>query len=414
MGRLIGRLTELQVRRLPRGWHNDGGGLYLRVQDRERRWWVFRYGPQGRKYHGLGPTHVLSLSAAREQARLCRQLLLEGVDPISTGKARRAAVKFATVNSKTLAQSLEAYHASHCAGWSNKKHAREWKASLTAHIPLSIGTLPVAAIDTGHVLRVLEPIWTRIPETATRVRSRIESVLEWARVHGYRGDGANPARWRGHLDHLLPDRKRLARVKHHAALPYRDAPAFMGKLLERDDIEARALAFVLLTAARAGEVCGADWREIDLAHRLWSIPAERMKGRREHRVPLSAAASTLLEQAPPDHQRGYVFSSATRPGKPVTVIALWRLAQEVTDAATTVHGLRSTFRDWAAEQTNFPREVAEMALAHVVGDEAELAYRRSDLLRKRQALMEAWASYCTSTPAQVSGNVMLIGRRARG
>jgi integrase len=260
----------------------------------------------------------------------------------------------------------------------------------------------------------LEPIWTRIPETATRVRSRIESVLEWARVHGYRGDGANPARWRGHLDHLLPDRKRLARVKHHAALPYRDAPAFMGKLLERDDIEARALAFVLLTAARAGEVCGADWREIDLAHRLWSIPAERMKGRREHRVPLSAAASTLLEQTPPDHRRGYVFPSATRPGKPVTVIALWRLAQEVTDAATTVHGLRSTFRDWAAEQTNFPREVAEMALAHVVGDEAELAYRRSDLLRKRQALMEAWASYCTGTPAQVSGNVMLIGRRARG
>jgi len=412
MGRLIGRLTELQVRRFPAGWHNDGGGLYLRVQDRERRWWVFRYGPQGRRYRGLGPTHTLSLAAAREQARLCRQLLLEGADPITAGKTRRTAIKLATANSRTLLQCADAYHASHCAGWSNRKHAREWKVSLTTHVPPSIGTLPVAAIDTGHVLRVLEPIWTRIPETATRVRSRIESVLEWARVHGYRADGANPARWRGHLDHLLPDRKRLTRIRHHAALPYGDAPAFIGKLLERDDIEARTLAFTLFTAARAGETCGADWREIDLAHRLWTIPAERMKGRREHRVPLSAPTCALLEQTPPEHRSGYVFPNATRPGRPTTVIALWRLAQELTDGATTVHGLRSTFRDWAAERTNFQREVAEMALAHVVGDEAELAYRRSDLLRKRRALMEAWASYCTGTPAQVSGNVMPNGRRA--
>jgi integrase len=413
MGRLIGRLTELQVRRLPPGWHNDGGGLYLRVQDRERRWWVFRYGPQGRRYRGLGPTHTLSLAAAREQARLCRQLLLEGADPIAAGKARRNAIRLATANSKTLLQCVEAYHASHCAGWSNRKHAREWKVSLTTHIPSSIGTLPVAAIDTGHVLRVLEPIWIRIPETATRVRSRVESVLEWARVHGYRADGANPARWRGHLDHLLPDRKRLARIRHHAALPYGDAPALMGRLLERDDIEARTLAFTLLTVARAGEACGADWREIDLDDRLWTIPAERMKGRREHRVPLSAPACALLEQTPPEHRRRYVFPNATRLGKPVTVIALWRLAQELADGRVTVHGLRSTFRDWAAEQTDFPREVAEIALAHVVGDEAELAYRRSDLLRKRLALMEAWASYCTSTPAQLSGNVTPIGR-ARG
>jgi len=353
MGRLMGRLTELQARRLPRGWHNDGGGLYLRVQDRERRWWVFRYGPRGRRYHGLGPTHTLSLAAAREQARLCRQLLLEGADPIAAGKARRTAIRLATANSKTLLQCVEAYHASHCAGWSNRKHAREWKVSLTTHIPSSIGMLPVAAIDTGHVLRVLEPIWTRIPETATRVRSRIESVLEWARVHGCRTDGANPARWRGHLDHLLPDRKRLTRVKHHAALPYRDAPALMGVLRQRNEIEARALTFTLLTAARAGEACGADWREIDLAHRLWTIPAERMKGRREHRVPLSAPACALLEQTPPERRRGYVFPNATRPGKSVTVIALWRLAQELTEGATTVHGLRSTFRDWAAEQTNF-------------------------------------------------------------
>src|SRR5262245_56451618 len=414
MGRLIGRLTELQVRRLPAGWHNDGGGLYLRVQDRDRRWWVFRYGPQGRRYHGLGPTHTLSLAAAREQARLCRQLLLEGADPIAAGKARRTAIKLATVNSKTLLQCIEGCHASHCAGWSNRKHAREWKVSLTTHIPASIGTLPVAGIDTVHVLRVLEPIWPRIPETATRVRSRIETVLEWARVHGYRGDGANPARWRGHLDHLLPDRKRLARVKHHAALPYRDAPSFMKKLLDRDSVEARALALVLLAAARAGEACGTDWREVDLAHRLWTIPAERMKGRREHRVPLSAPACTVLEQTPPEHRRGYAFANATRPGKPVTVIALWRLAQELTGGATTVHGLRSTFRDWAAEQTNFPREVAEMALAHVVGDAAELAYARGDLLRKRRQLMDAWGRYCTSTVAQVSGNVTPIGTRARG
>jgi len=239
-------------------------------------------------------------------------------------------------------------------------------------------------------------------------------VLEWARVHGCRADGANPARWRGHLDHLLPDRKRLTRVKHHAALPYRDAPALMGVLRQRNEIEARALTFTLLTAARAGEACGADWREIDLAHRLWTIPAERMKGRREHRVPLSAPACALLEQTPPERRRGYVFPNATRPGKSVTVIALWRLAQELTEGATTVHGLRSTFRDWAAEQTNFSRELAEMTLAHVVGDEAELAYRRSDLLRKRRALMGAWASHCSSTPAQLSGNVIPIVRCARG
>jgi integrase len=413
VGRQIGRLTELQVRRLGQGKYHDGGGLYLRIEGKAERWWFFRYGPQGRRCHGLGPLHTVSLSAAREQARLCRQLLLEGIDPIAAGKARRAAVKIAAANSKTLAECIEAYHASHCAGWTNRKHAREWKASLTAHIPPAIGTLPVSAVGVGHVLRVLEPIWTRIPETATRVRSRIESVLEWARVHGYRGDGANPARWRGHLDHLLPDRKRLARVKHHAALPYRDAPAFMGKLLKRDEIEARALAFVLLTASRAGEACGADWREIDLAHRLWTIPPERMKGRREHRVPLSTPACALLEQTPPEHRGGYVFPNATRPGRPTTVIALWRLAQELTDGATTVHGLRSTFRDWAAEQTDFPREVAEMALAHIIGDGAELAYRRSDLLRKRQALMEAWAAF-SSMPAQVSGNVTPIGTRARG
>src|SRR5262249_11369080 len=213
MGRLIGRLTELQVRRLPAGWHNDGGGLYLRVQDRDRRSWVFPYGPPGPRYGGGGPARPVALAGAREHAGVGGQLPLAGPDPIAAGRARRTAIKLATANSRTLLQCADAYHASHCAGWSNRKHAREWKVSLTTHIPPSIGTLPVAAIDTGHVLRVLEPIWTRIPETATRVRSRIESVLEWARVHGYRADGANPARWRGHLDNLLPNRKRLTRIR---------------------------------------------------------------------------------------------------------------------------------------------------------------------------------------------------------
>jgi integrase len=393
--RLIGRLTELKVRRLPRGWHNDGGGLYLRVEDKERRWWVFRYGAGGKRYHGLGPVHTLGLTEAREQARACRALLLKGEDPVAAGKARRAQAALAAANAKKFAECVEAYHAAHRAGWSNQKHAREWKASLATHVLPEIGALPVAAIDTAAVLRVLQPTWTQIPETASRLRSRMEAVLDWAKVHGYR-DGENPARWRGHLSSLLPARKKLARVKHHAALPYREMPEFMRELRRRDDIKARMLEFLILTAARAGEVVGADWSEIeqDRDGWTWIVPAERMKARREHRVPLAKAARAVLEQTPQEHRHGPIFPA-------VSGHMLWKFLRELT-ADTTVHGFRSAFRDWTAEQTNFAREVAELALAHRVGDDVEAAYRRGDLLRKRRQLADAWAKYCASVPAKAA------------
>ena len=396
MARQLARLTELQVRRLERGWHNDGGGLYLRIVDKERRWWVFRYGAGGKRYHGLGPVHTVSLADAREQARACRALLLKGDDPIVAGKGRRAAAALEAANVKTLAECVEAYWSAHCASWTNQKHAREWKTSLGTHVLPKIGALPVASIDTAQVLRVLQPAWTKIPETASRLRSRIEAVLDWARVNKYR-EGENPARWRGHLDHLLPARKKLARVKHHAALPYRDVPVFLQRLRERDDVEARALEFLILTVARAGEVVGASWDEIVQDDRdgawTWVVPPEKMKSRREHRVPLSKAARAVLDKTPREHRRGLLFS--VEPDRSVSGHMLWKYLRELTDTAT-VHGFRSSFRDWAAEITYFPREVAELALAHNVGVDVERAYRRGDLLRKRRQLMEAWARYCAS------------------
>ena len=401
MARLVGRLTELQVRRLGKGWHNDGGGLYLRVVDRDRRWWVYRYGAGGKRYHGLGPAHTIGLAEAREQARACRALLLKGDDPIAAGKARRAAAALEAANAKTLAECIEAYWSAHCGSWTNQKHAREWKASLATHVLPEIGALPVAAIDTAQVLRVLQPAWTKIPETASRLRSRIEAVLDWAKVNGYR-DGENPARWRGHLDHLLPARKKLARVKHHAALPYRDMPAFMQRLREHDDVEARALEFLILNAARAGEVVGATWDEIGQDGCdcwTWTVPAGRMKARREHRVPLSRPARAVLEKTPRELRHGLIFPDAI--GRPVRGHALWKRVCELTDAIT-VHGFRSSFRDWAAERTNFAREVVELALAHHVGDKVELAYKRSDLLHKRRQLAEAWGKYCASVPSKTA------------
>jgi integrase len=406
MARRLGRLTEVLVRRLGPGRHNDGGGLYLRVEGKDQRWWFFRYGAGGTRYHGLGPVHTIGLSQAREQARRCRQLLLQGLDPITVGKAARAAVKLTEANARTFQQCAEAFHAAHCASWSNQKHAREWLASLATHAFPAIGGLPVAAIDTPEVLRVLEPVWIAIPETASRLRNRIEAVLDWARVRGYRS-GENPARWRGHLDHLLPARKKLASVKHHAALPYHELPAFMRRLRACGEIEARALEFVILTAARAGEVVGADWREIEAGDVwTWTVPAARMKMRRKHRVPLSEGARVVLEQGTADRRRGPIF-----PG--VTVHRLWKFLRTLTRDAT-VHGFRSTFRDWAAEQTSIPREIAEMALAHRVGDDTEEAYRRSDLLNKRRDLMEVWGRHCTGPSAPTADSVTAIGGYVHG
>jgi integrase len=379
MAKSVNRLTELRVRRAAKGWHHDGGGLYLRVDNASGRWWVYRYGPGGKRYHGLGPVAMVSLAEAREQARKCKLLLFAGTDPIAAGKAARAALG----NSRTFRDCAHAYHEAHRASWRSAKSAHDWMASIEAHAFPTLDNLPVAAIDTPAVLRVLEPIWRTHYETASRLRGRIESVLDWAKVHGYR-DGENPARWRGHLDHLLPVLGKAARVKHHTALPYAEIADFVAKLRRLGAVEARALEFLILTAARAGEVCGAEWAEVDRVAKIWTVPAARMKAGREHRVPLSGATLDTLNRLPGDRARPF----------PVAPGALRRVVKEIAGDRASVHGFRSSFRDWVGEQTAFPRELAEMALAHRAGSDVERAYARGDLVEKRRELMEAWARFC--------------------
>jgi integrase len=292
----------------------------------------------------------------------------------------------------TFRQCADAFIASHEAGWDNPKHRQQWVNTLAQHVHPVIGGLPVHAIDTPLVLKVIEPLWTTIPETASRIRGRIESVLDWARVRSYRA-GENPARWRGHLDHLLPARSKVRRVEHHAALPYDAVGGFVAKLREESSIAARALEFVILTAARLGEVRGAIWDEIDLRNRLWTVPPSRMKAKKEHRVPLNDAAIAVLKRMHNVRHSDLVFPG-TRAGKQIAPTTALLLVKRLADADVNVHGFRSTFRDWAAERSTFPSEVAEMALAHAVGDKVEAAYRRSDLFDKRRKLMDAWAAFC--------------------
>jgi integrase len=388
--RAIHRLTSLAVKRATaRGLYPDGQGLYLQVARNGSRSWVLRYRLGGRRrYLGLGATHCTSLAQARELAAAAHRQLLAGIDPVEARRVSAAALRLSDAKAMSFAQAAEQYFASHKAGW-KPSHANQWQASLATHAYPVIGSLPVQAIDTALVLKVLEPIWATLTETAGRIRARIESVLDWAAARGYR-TGDNPARWRGHLDHLLPERTKVRKVEHLAALPYADLPDFLAELRQRPGIPARAMEFAILTASRPGEALGAQWAEVDLEARTWTVPAERMKAGREHRVPLSDAAMALLE-ALPGPRSGPVFPGA-RPGlsigKNAMIVLLHRMGQHVT-----VHGFRSTFRDWAAEMTEFPAEVCEAALAHVVGDKTEAAYRRGDLLERRRMLMEAWASY---------------------
>jgi integrase len=380
------------VQKLKRkGLHADGGGLYLRVTDGGTKSWMFRYGDGGKlRDMGLGPVHTISLPRARELARECRELRLQGVDPIAHRQAALAARKASDAKAMTFRQCADAYIASHDAGWRNASHRQQWLSTLAQHVHPTLGALPVAAIDTGLVLKAIEPIWKTIPETASRVRGRIESVLDWAKARGYRS-GENPARWRGHLDDLLPARRKLAKVEHHAALPYTEIASFMAALRNDSSIGARALEFTILTAARTGEVLGATWDEIDAASKLWTIPAPRTKADREHRVPLAPAAMAQLRQLQEIRTNDFVFPGRRGRLTPKTMqLILRRMGRN----DLTVHGFRSTFRDWAGEQTNFPREVCEQALAHAIPGAAEAAYRRGDLLQKRQKLMQAWADYC--------------------
>lgn len=384
MARQISRLTALDVKQAKhRGLYNDGGGLYLQVAVNGSRSWIFRYGAQGRYHLGLGPLHTFTLAEAREKARQCRQQLLDGVDPIATRRARKAAARAEAAKSITFAEAAETYITAHRTAWKNPKHRQQWTNTLTTYAFPIIGDLPVAAVDTGLVLRVLQPIWHEKPETASRVRARIERVLSWATVQGYR-TGDNPARWANHLDNLLPAHTKIAPVQHHAALPYAEVPAFLLELRQRDGGAAEALEFLILTASRTGEVIGATWDEFDLKAKVWTIPAGRMKAAREHRVPLSRRAVEIVRGMPREGKR--VF--------PISNMAMLQLLKRMGRNGITAHGFRSSFRDWAAETHNAERDVVEMSLAHSISDKKEAAYRRGHMLAKRRKLMDDWAVFC--------------------
>jgi integrase len=363
---------------------------------------LFRFARQGReRWMGLGPYPDVSLAEARQKAFDARRLLRDGVDPIEARRGARMAARLEEARGLTFKDCAERYIAAHEAGWRNAKHRAQWRSTLGTYASPELGDLSVAAIDTALVMKTLEPIWQAKPETADRLRGRIEAVLDWAAARNYR-TGDNPARWRGHLDKLLPARRRLARVKHHAALPARDLPAFMVELRDQAGVSARALEFAILTAARTGEVIGATWGEIDMGEKVWTVPAERMKGGRTHRVPLCERTVEILDTLP---RGGDSVFGGTRARKPLSQMALLMTLRRMKRDDLTVHGFRSTFRDWAAECTSFPREVAEAALAHVISDKVEAAYRRGDLFERRRQLMEAWSRYCASRPRNATSVV---------
>lgn len=383
--RTLNKLSATQAAKLKSpGRHSDGGGLYLFIDDSGRRRWIFMYARGGKRTElGLGGRRDLSLAHARTEAAALRAMLAAGGDP----KAERA--KDDRV--PTFGESADAYVEAMTPSWRNAKHAAQWAMTLTKYAEPMRGK-PVDEIVTQDVLDVLQPLWKRTPETAERLRGRIENVLDAAKAKGHRS-GENPARWRGHLDQLLPKRQRLSRG-HHTALAYEALPMFMADLRSRDAVAACALEFVILTAARSGEVLGAQWEEIDLGKKIWTIPPARMKAGREHRVPLSPRAIEIVEAMQARGSQPYLFPGS-KPETPLSTMAMAMLLRRM-KADITVHGFRSTFRDWASETTGFPHEVCEMALAHTIANKAEAAYRRGDLFDKRRKLMEAWAGYCAS------------------
>lgn len=403
-------LNALKVSKISEpGRYSDGHGLYLQVSEWGTKAWLFRFMLHGRaRCMGLGALHTVSLAEARDEARRARQLLRNGIDPIEARKQQRDAARAEAAKRITFKEAAERYIKAHRAGWKSEKHAAQWEATLSAYAYPVIENLSVAAVETSHILQILEPIWAVKTETATRTRGRIELVLDWATARGYRR-GDNPARWRGHLDKLLPARAKVAKVRHFEAMPFSDVPAFMADLRKLDSISARALELTILCATRTGETIGAEWSEFDVSERVWTIPGERTKSGREHRVPLSNAAVALLKALPRFTGSSVVFEGA-KAGKPLSNMALLQLLRGMRGDGLTVHGFRSAFRDWCGEATNFPREVAEAALAHVLSDKTEAAYRRGDALEKRRKLMEAWAAYCDR--GKLPGKVVPIKARA--
>lgn len=381
---MVGRLTATQVKALGEGRHADGGGLYVHVKANGRRYWKFITNAGGRRReHGLGAFPKVTLAEARKAAARIRLALEEGEDPFAKEEARTV---------PTFAEAAEQFVAGMEAGWRNPKHRHQWRSTLATYCR-PMAHKPVEELGTDDVLACLTPIWQAKPETASRVRGRIERVLDYAKARGWR-DGPNPALWRGHLSAVLPPAGKLKRG-HHGAMPWREVPAFMEELAARRGLAARALAFTILTAARSGEVRGATWEEIDLEEAIWTVPAERMKAGREHRVPLSNAALAILRDLPwcaeaPD---ALVFPGS-KPGRPMSDMTLTAMLRRMGRDGLTVHGFRSSFSTWVTEQTDATVEVREAALAHAPGDRVAAAYNRSDHFARRRALMEAWAAFC--------------------
>lgn len=426
-------LTVIKARNAAPGRYADGNGLYLLVRSPEAKFWLIRYTPHGGKQRemGLGKFAVdddaalkhggLTLAAARKRVAELRAVIIAGGDPIAQRRTVEAAVaeQVQAAAPFTFAKAVDEFLAAREAGWRNAKHAAQWAMTLKQYAGPHMGKVPVRDIGTQHVVEALKPLWTTKPETASRLRGRIEAVLDFARVQGWR-EGENPARWRGHLDHVFPRRSKVAAVENHAALDWREAGAFMAALRALDTVSARALELAILTAARSGEVIGATWGEIDLAGCAWTIPANRMKANKEHRVALSAPAVAVLKAMAKvrasTSPEAYIFPGA-KEGAPLSSMAMLMLLRRMAEApegqpplwrdprtgeTITAHGFRSTFRDWAGETTAHPREVIEHALAHRLKDKVEAAYQRGDLFEKRRALMADWATFLAKKPATVT------------
>ncbi len=417
MGWIVGkrakeRLSAVGIGKKPPGLHADGWGLYLRVTDAGTRSWIFRYRMAGRttaRDMGLGPWPVVSLAEARAEALRLQGVKRQGIDPIEAARAEKAANAAENAKAMTFEEAAARYVKAHAAGWRSAKHAKQWDATLRLYAFPKFGKVQVRAIDTAMIINAIEPIWSKKTVTAARLRGRIEAVLDWATARGLR-TGDNPARWKGHLANLLPAKGRVTRTQHHAALPYAEIGAFVAELRRQDGEAARALEFTILTAARTGETIGATWAEIDLKAAVWTVPAERIKAGKEHRVPLSARAVEILRQTPEGQRKGYLFAGRGK-AAPLSNMAMLKLLERMGRDDLTVHGFRSCFRVWAAEQTNFAREVAEQALAHAIPDKVEAAYRRTDLFDRRRQMMDAWAKFIDAPKA--GGKVIRIGARQR-
>ena len=416
MPKLTARTVDSLVKAGLPGMTGDGDGLYFQVSAAGGTSWIYRYKVAGKsRKMGLGRYPETSLSEARQKAAEARRVTLAGLDPLAERdaeqerrlraeqeereriEAEKVAAEQAKARAVTFKQAADDYIRSHRKGWKSAKHTQQWENTLETYAHPKIGHLITSEVTTEHLLEILQPIWQTKTETASRVRNRIELVLYAAKARGLR-EGENPARWRGHLDKLLPRRDKVQAVKHHPALAYRELPAFM-VLLDGDDMTSKAMQMTILTACRSSEVLNATWDEIDTGARLWTIPAERMKVRKEHRVPLADAVLSLLESLPRVEGNPYLFPGM-KAGRPLSNMAMLMGLRRMKRDDLTMHGFRSTFRDWAGECTAHPRDVCEQALAHSLGNDVEAAYRRGDLLEKRRALMDDWAAYAMTKPAE--------------